>query len=353
MTYFRKRANGWEYRISYKTPDGKYKQKSKSGFRTKALASAAAIEAERQLTHTVSLDTDISFADYFKHWSETFKKPQLAKGTWRNYEQSLKIINQHFGSIKLADITSSLYQHFLNDLGKTYYYGTIRVLHHRLRSCVKYAMADRLITHNFTDLAVITSKKKAKPLSEKFLELDEYQYLLKHLKENITTNRYMQLYLIAVTGLRVSESLGLTWDDIDLENGIIDINKTWDIYDQSGFMPTKNPQSVRTVPIDVTTCQLLTDYKANRWKDNSLNRVFLEPNQVWLNRVIKKVVGRNVHVHSLRHTYTSYLITQGVELLTISKIIGHKDLTVTLQTYAHLLEDKKDKDFQTVRNLFN
>ena len=117
-------------------------------------------------------------------------------------------------------------------------------------------------------------------------------------------------------------------------------------------MPTKNPQSIHTVPIDNTTCRLLTDYKANRRTDNKFNRVFLEPNQVWLNRIIKRLVKRNVHVHSLRHTYTSYLITQGIELLTVSKIIGHKDLTVTLQTYAHLLEDKKEKDFQVVRKLF-
>ncbi|MGT2911330.1 tyrosine-type recombinase/integrase [Streptococcus cameli] len=352
MAYFRQRENGWEYRISYKSPDGKYRQKSKSGFKTKKLASAAALKAESQLNQTVSLDIDISFVDYFSHWANTFKKPNLAKGTWRNYEQTRKILKKHFGQTKLAGITNSLYQRFLNDLGEQYYHGTIRVIHHRLRSCVKYAIADRIITHNFTDLAVINSEKKSKPIDEKYLELDEYHKLLDSLKNNIETNRYMQLYLIAVTGMRVSESLGLTWSDIDIENGIIDINKTWDIYDQTGFMPTKNPQSIRTVPIDTTTCQLLRDYKANRWAKNGLNRVFTEPHHVWLNRLIKKLVGRNVHLHSLRHTYTSYLITQGVELLSISKIIGHKDLTVTLQTYAHLLEDKREKDFQRVRKLF-
>ncbi|TWT16419.1 site-specific integrase [Streptococcus sp. sy010] len=307
---------------------------------------------ERQLTQTVSIDSNISFINYLKNWANTFKKRNLAKGTWRNYEQTFRIVEQHFGQTKLTAITTSTYQQFLNTLGKHYYHGTIRIIHHRLRSCVKYALADQLISYNFTDLAIITADKKAKPLDEKFLELDEYQRLLQHLKENITNHRYIQLYLIAVTGLRVSESLGLTWADIDLENGIININKTWDIYDQSGFMPTKNPQSMRTIPIDETTSQLLHDYKSNRWQANDLDRVFLEPNQVWLNRVIKKIVGRNVHVHSLRHTYTSYLISQGVELITISKVIGHKDLTVTLQTYAHLLEDKKEKDFHTIRQLF-
>lgn len=353
MAYFRKRDNGWEYRISYKTPDGKYKQKSKSGFRTKALASAAANIAEMQLGQTHSIDPNITFSDYLNTWMTTFKQPKLAKGTWRNYQQTLKIATTYFRKTKLKDITTTTYQQFLNELGKTYYQNTIKVLHHRLRSCVKHAVADGIINRNFTDLAVINATNKAKPISEKFLQRDEYLNLISYLKQNITKPRHLQLYLIAVTGLRVSESLGLTWSDIDTDQGMIAVNKTWDIYEHQGFMPTKNPQSVRTVPIDQTTCQLLQNYKTDHWEPNDLDRVFLEPHHVWLNRLIKKLVGRNVHVHSLRHTYASYLITQDIELLTISKLLGHKDLTVTLQTYAHLLEDKKEKDFQQVRKLFN
>ena len=56
MAYFRKRDNGWEYRISYKAPDGSYKQKSKSGYRTKSEASAAALEAERLLNKNIFPD---------------------------------------------------------------------------------------------------------------------------------------------------------------------------------------------------------------------------------------------------------------------------------------------------------
>lgn len=178
MAYFRKRDNGWEYRISYKTPDGKYKQKSKSGFKTKALATAAANEAERKLNQNISLDTNITFVEYFQHWMATFKEASLAKGTLRNYNQTLNILRKHFKDTKLTAITNSSYQQFLNQLGQTYYYGTIRVLHHRLRSCVKYAIADRIISHNFTDLAIITAEKKGKPIEEKFLQLDEYHQLL-------------------------------------------------------------------------------------------------------------------------------------------------------------------------------
>lgn len=76
MAYFRKRENGWEYRISYKTPDGKYKQKSKSGFKTKALANQAAIEAERALQNDIYIDDKITLLDYFKN-GQRYTKSQM------------------------------------------------------------------------------------------------------------------------------------------------------------------------------------------------------------------------------------------------------------------------------------
>ena len=89
MAYFRKRDNGWEYRISYKDSDGKYKQKSKSGFKTKALANQAAIEAERTLQNDIYIDDKITLLDYFKKWSEIHKKPNVSTITWKSYELSL------------------------------------------------------------------------------------------------------------------------------------------------------------------------------------------------------------------------------------------------------------------------
>lgn len=68
MAYFRKRTNGWEYRISYKTPDGKFKLKTKSGFRTKNEAIQAAAKTELNLKARQQIDEDITFADYFKKW---------------------------------------------------------------------------------------------------------------------------------------------------------------------------------------------------------------------------------------------------------------------------------------------
>ncbi|ASW49299.2 hypothetical protein A7J08_03045 [Streptococcus suis] len=68
--------------------------------------------------------------------------------------------------------------------------------------------------------------------------------------------------------------------------------------------------------------------------------------------LIKKIVGRNVHIHSLRPTYASYLITQGVELISISQLLGHENLNIKLKVYVHQLESLKEKSNDKVRKIF-
>ncbi|WFA75710.1 Arm DNA-binding domain-containing protein [Streptococcus suis] len=102
MAYFRKRDNGWEYRISYKAPDGSYKQKSKSGYRTKAEAVQAASQAEIELSNGVVEDKNITLVEYFEKWMEVHKKPHVGPETFGKYEYTLKLITRYFHETKLS-----------------------------------------------------------------------------------------------------------------------------------------------------------------------------------------------------------------------------------------------------------
>lgn len=352
MAYFRKRANGWEYRISYKAPDGKYKQKSKGGFRTKTEATHAAHQAELEIAEGITVDKEITLANYFETWYKIHRAPSVSTGTLKHYETATSAIVKYFDKTKLIDITPSNYQATLNEMGKHYRKSTLRLIHTKIKSCAKYAVMDRLIKVNFADLAKVTSEVEPNPLEKKFLTQTEYLNLIKYTKENPYQYRQLQIYLLAVTGMRVGESLGLTWDDIDFKNHQVSINKTWDIYSKNGFAPTKNQQSIRTVPIDNGTIELLQDYKVTHWQPNEFNRLFPTKTQTYLNSRLKTLIGRPVHIHSLRHTYVSYLLANGIEVLTISKLIGHKDPTVTLNTYSHLLAEKEMLDFDKIKTLF-
>lgn len=109
------------------------------------------------------------------------------------------------------------------------------------------------------------------------------------------------------------------------------------------------PSSLRDVPSNQETIKLLDEYIATF---RSVQRIFEGLSNTAANKALKRLVGRDVHVQSLRYTYVFYLISQGVELFAISKLIGHKDLNTTLSVYAHLLEESKQENNGRVRNIF-
>lgn len=353
MAYFRKRANGWEYRISYKTPDGKFKQKSKSGFRTKALASAAAIEAERQLNYNIFEDDQLTLYDYFKSWSEIYKRPHITEKTWQSYLQTQRHITTYFPNTKLKDITPTQYQQVLNDFGENYSQETLERTHYHIKSAVKVAIREGLILQNFTEAVTVKSRKQKKDKENNFLQEEEYLELIETARQHIEYISYFTIYLIAVTGMRYAEASGLTWDDIDFEHGFLDINKTWDYSISKNFADTKNETSKRKIPLDQQTLSLLSAFKRNHYKDNPDNRILYGTSNSGTNKTLKKLVGRNVHIHSLRHTYASYLISKGIDLISISQLLGHENLNITLKVYAHQLEKLKEKNHDHIKKIFS
>lgn len=353
MAYFRKRSNGWEYRISYKDSEGKNKIKSKSGFKTKSEANHAALEAELAINQNILADRDILIYDFFKNWAEIHKKPHISKVTWQKYKQTMRHIDIYLKNKKVTDVTATYYQETLNEFGKKYSQETIENFHYHIKSAMKIAVHEKIIDENFAEFVKAKSQKAKRSLDDKFLQEDEYLNLIEETENNIKYKSYFALYIIAVTGLRFAEALGLTWDDIDWDNGILSINKTWNYSITNDWADTKNEASKRKVPISSKTIDILKDYKKNYWETNKYNRIIYGVSNSACNKTLKKLTNRNVHPHSLRHTYASFLILKGVDLISISKLLGHENLNITLEVYAHQLEELENKNHDTVRNIFN
>ena len=352
MAYFRQRDNGWEYRISYKAPNGKFCQKSKGGFKTKKLAQAASLEAERLLNKNIIVDDRQTLLEYFQNWAKIHKKPNVSLVTWKKYKHTESKIKLYFRDTRLNSITNSMYQQVLNDFSSTHTQETVEKFHYHLKAAIKMAVHEGIIERNFCDFAIVRSSVESFAKETKFLETDEYIELINTAKENFKYHSYAIIYLIAVTGMRFSEALGLTWNDVDFNEKIIDVNKTYNYNTTYDFAPTKNASSLRKIPVDDQTLSILKEYKDKYWKENEQNRIFASVSNAAANKTIKKIVGRNVHIHSLRHTYASYLITQGIELISISQLLGHENLNITLKVYAHQLEALREKNNDKVRNIF-
>mgnify|MGYP000881133200 CR=1 FL=1 len=215
------------------------------------------------------------------------------------------------------------------------------------------AVHEEVIQKDFTTFAKAVSQHKGGEKETKFLEVDEYKNVIAVSKNKIDVQSYAVLYLIAVTGMRFAECLGLTWDNVDHDNKLLAVDKTWNYKTNLDFSATKTKSSIRKIPLDDETLKLLKIYQKEHWIHNKDNRIFSKISNNAVNKTLRYIVGRNVHAHSLRHTYASFLISKHIELLSISKILGHENMNITIEVYAHQLKELEEASNSEVREIFS
>lgn len=353
MASYRKVGKAWQFRISYKDTNGKFKRIEQSGFRTKSEAIEAADEAKRNLNNKSNFSKNITLYDFFEYWSKVYKEPHVTEATWRTYKRTLNLIDKYLKDKTVIEITPTSFQETLNIMANKYRQESLDKFYFQIKSAMKIAVHENIISENFADFTKAKSKLSARPIEEKFLHEDEYLKMLSISEEKMKYVSYFACYLIAVTGLRFSELLGLTWDHVNFESKEIIVDRTWDYSYTNDFANTKNESSKRQIPISSKTIKLLKKYKKEYWHENKYNRVIYNLSNNGLNKTVKKIAGRKIHPHSLRHSFASYLIYKGVDLLTVSKLLGHENLNVTLKVYAHQLKEMEQKNNNTIRDIFN
>ena len=145
------------------------------------------------------------------------------------------------------------------------------------------------------------------------------------------------ILLCLYTGLRVGEICGLKWENIDIKNGCLFVARTVERITES---------SIRKVYIPLFIVALLKKYK-----DNSDKYILsgkskpTEPRalQYRFKRILSKTKIRELSFHSLRHTYATLCIEKGMDIKTLSELLGHADVKITLNTYVHSSDSLKKK----------
>ncbi|WP_338217898.1 site-specific integrase [Lacticaseibacillus salsurivasis] len=363
-----KTGKGYMFRIRYKDNAGTWREKSKSGFRTKRLAEAAAAEAEHESRTGIDL-TNVKLTEYYDLWVKTYKAGKHSQVTESRYPTIRRALVSYFGEdMPLKDITRTSWQAFINEYAagtvaprypkkpKPRSRDTVSKLNGYVRSMAASAIADRIIYTNFA-AGYVNPGTAPQSQSLKYLETDEFTTLLHYCQAHAKFS-IMYLYCIAtaiLTGCRASEIMALQWSDIDFEHHIIHITKSWDYVYRTGFKPTKTPSGVRDidVPAELTTllqrlrCEQSAEYLRTGYRDE-LDLVFRNnrhdvPGDAALNHGLKRVedtlgFSNPVTFHGLRHTHVSYLMAKGVDIAYISHRLGHSDITITLRVYQHLLK---------------
>ncbi|GGO46452.1 site-specific integrase [Streptomyces daqingensis] len=232
---------------------------------------------------------------------------------------------------------------------------TVQYVHATLSAALQQAVREELVGRN---VARVVETPAAASQEVKPLDREEAQQLLRAAR----THRYHALWLLLVSvGLRRGEALALTWDDIDLDNGQLRVRRNLQrVRKELIFGTPKTKRSLRTVPLPRRCVAALKDHAKGQAKEQAAAGEKWEPlphqpdklvfttttgrptEPRGLNRMLtvlcRQAGVRRVRVHDLRHTCASLLLAQGVDARTIMETLGHSTITLTMNTYAHVME---------------
>ena len=345
------------------TSDGKAIKKEFYG-KSEKEATNKADDFLNNINRGLSINYDKVYLDeYLKFWlfdillvSNRIKPStfQRYEGIYRNY-----IKDTILASRKVSDITSIQIQKFYNDLYKKGKKTTqIKELNKVLKAFFNYLIREDIILKNpCRNIELPGKKEEIQNNNIYILTHDEVKRILSYLNGN----KYELIFKMALfTGMRQGELLALTWNDIDLENKVIHVYKTFKrVYEFENestkklvnkIQTTKSKTSIRDIPISNQLYNLL-DKQLNKkgylFKDNlgeilSAKIVYNE----WL-KILKYCNIKHIKFHALRHTFASNLLENNVDIKTVSDLLGHSDITIT-QIYLHSNIDLKSKAINSI-----
>ncbi len=295
------------------------------------------------------------FVIYYEKWLEIYKKNAIRDVTMKKYKLTLKWLKRLIPKIRLCDLDRMEYQTLLNLYAETHERQTTMDFHHQLKASILDAVDEGLIDRDPTRKVIIKGKTPREK-KNKYLNQFQLQTLLSKLNLESTINNDWLILIIAKTGIRFSEALGLTASDFDFINQSININKTWDYKNGGGFQETKNFSSNRKIKVDWQTMNqfnaLLKDKKKNEpifvkgKVYNSTVNYALQMHCLRLNIPI-------ISIHGLRHTHASLLLFSGVSIASVAMRLGHSNITTTQKTYLHIIQELENKDVDQVMRLLS
>ena len=372
------RKRGKTYSYSFDISKHPRRMKEKGGFSTEDEAFDAGVQAYANWKNgNIGVTSErVTLKDYLASWLENVARPNVKRTTYVNYQSAInKRIAPFLGNHILQELRPRHIDGWLKNLAKEgLARGTIRQTKTVLSTALKYAIypAELIVSNPSTGLSIPRSAPK-QVIERTVITPEQAAALFEH-------ERYRPvLKLLYHTGMRISEAMGLTWDDIDLKTGEITIVRQ---RIQDYFETPKTESCARTFYADAALLVYLRALKAAQAKDEmrlgeayqityedtahdravvvlpkklppapTLERRMLlcikENGAPILGDSFKKMLRTHgLNAHSFRHTHATQLIEAGAKPVDVAARLGHKDATITQNLYAH---DTKEMQQETAR----
>lgn len=395
----RKRGKTYQYYFEGAPINGKRKQISKSGFRTKNEAQEEGnIAYNEYLTTGLNFkESNISYSDYLDYWMQNYCKVNLRYNTIQSYNTIIeKYLKPNIGMYRLSSLTSVKLHSFITDIcckytfSRTYFSNILKVLKGSFReACDVYGF----IKYNPTITLRLPKIEEEKRDVKHIYTQEEIDKFLTRFKDNDT---FTCAFLTSCfTGMRTGEVFALTWNDIDLENGTIHIQHN--VYDKKKdekgkwFLGnTKTSTGDRIIHISNTLLKALKNYKKkqsffkkiygsnyhyyhleevknehgkviehrivenenNLLTIDTLNLVFTRENGVYSGTDITRYPFKIIHYelgikkcrfYDLRGSYATKILKNGIEIRDVADLLGHRNIETTENYYiSSSVESRKE-----------
>lgn len=371
-----KRPDGtWAGQVSvgYDPATGKLKRKSFYGKTRKEVADKMAQALQEVRSGTYIEPAQTTFGEWLDKWLTGYKKGQLKPTTYQGYEILINVhIKPALGKIPMAKLQSHMLQAFYNEklaAGRADGKGglstrMVRYLHAVIRQALQQAVKEGLLARNVADATSppTVKNKQMRPLTE--------NELLTFFETAKGDRLFAAYVLAATTGLRRGELLGLCWDCVDIEHGVITVQRQLLVLKDCLTLEetTKSKSGRRSITLTDDAIRELKAHKKRQaqekllmgeaYQDNGL--VFckedgtpLDPREFTkrFQRQLAKAGLPKVRLHDLRHTHASLLLARGVHPKVVQERLGHSSITMTLDLYSHLTPGLQEAAAATLNGL--
>ena len=348
--YKDEKTGKWFAKFYYTNWQGIKKQKWKRGFATKK----EALGFERDFLEKQSANPDMTFQNLYEIYMEDMAA-RLKQSTLLTKKTVLQThILPFFGSkpineIKTSDVRrwQAKFMSSPNNYSQTY----LKKINTELNSIINYAKRFYDLNTNPCGKAGTIGKAKAEEMD--YWTYDEYIAFREGVKDKPLS--YICFEVLYWTGMREGELLALSPADIDLDNKIISINRTYQrIGGKDVFTSPKTRKSKRKIPIPDFLCQELSDYIQSRYMLDADERLFPVTKSYLSHEMIRgcKNTGvKKIRIHDIRHSHASLLINQGCDALMLADRLGHEKVSTTLNTYSHLFPHKQQELVHSLESL--
>lgn len=303
----------------------------------------------------------MKFKSYFQCWIKKCEEDGLRVTTISIYKGYLKnYISKSIGKSEVSNISIKELQTFYDNIVKSQQLSnkTLRNIHSVIHRCFRQAVIEGIIDMNPTDYIDLP---KDRPKEVQTLTDAEIFKLENNIKDEPLG---ISIDIALRTGLRLGEILGLKWCDISFKDAELKVNRSLGrekiktVYGEKSTLVLRKPKtktSIRTVPLQKGLKNKLKELKNEKMKkynltdieeDFVLSKKYKKPVdprtiQEFFKRMQSKAGIGNYKFHALRHTFTSRAVKTGVSDKVISEILGHTNVTTTLNIYTHISDDMK------------